>query len=277
VTLTWSVPANLGGAPAASSYQIDRSSDNGTTWTSLGSYASSPALVTAPAKNTTWLYRVAARTAFGLGDYSATASFTTATTVPGAASGLGVSLVSGTTPVLRVVWNAPADNGGSPSLGYRVERSENNVSAWTVAGTTDANTRQLDLAPSAPGAFVYFRVFAFTSVGMATSAPVNGMRMPYVAPAATSAPVVTTAANSTTAAPRILITWSASVNLGGSTLSFYSLQVSTDGINWATWANTTALNWYAVRPAAGTTLKYRVVTYTAAGLTTASAVTTVTH
>jgi hypothetical protein len=74
-----------------------------------------------------------------------------------------------------------------------------------------------------------------------------------------------------------MITWSASANLGGSTLSFYSLQVSTDGTNWVTWANTTALNWYAARPAAGTTVQYRVVTYTAVGLTTASAVTTVTH
>ncbi|MEN9660378.1 MAG: hypothetical protein RLZZ443_307 [Actinomycetota bacterium] len=277
VTLAWSVPANLGGAPSAASYQVDRSSDNGATWTTLGSYLTSPALVTAPAKNTTWLYRVAARTAFGLGDYSAPASFTTAATVPSFATNLSASLISGTTPVIRVVWAAPADNGGSPILGYRVERSENGVSAWTAAGTTDANTRQLDVTPSAPGAFVYFRVFAFTSVGMATSAPVNGMRMPYAAPAATSAPVVTAASNSTTAAPRIMITWSASANLGGSTLSFYSLQVSTDGTNWVTWANTTALNWYAARPAAGTTLQYRVVTYTAAGLTTASAVTTVTH
>jgi subtilisin family serine protease len=277
VTLSWQVPANLGGAIAASYYQVDRSSDNGGTWSLLGSYTATSAQVTAPAKNATWLYRVAARTAFGLGDYSNSVAFTTPASVPGSTSGVGATLISGDTSVIRVVWNAPADNGGSPITGYRIEKSENGMSTWTAVGATDGNTRQLDVAPSAPGLFVYFRVYAVTSVGMATTASVNGLRMPYVAPAATSAPVVTTAANSTTAAPRIMITWTPSASYGGSTLSFYSLQVSTDGTNWVTWANTTALNWYAVRPAAGTTLQYRVVTYTAVGMTTASAVTTVTH
>ena len=277
VTLSWQVPANLGGAIAASYYQVDRSSDNGGTWSLLGSYTATSAQVTAPAKNATWLYRVAARTAFGLGDYSNSVAFTTPASVPGSTSGVGATLISGDTSVIRVVWNAPADNGGSPITGYRIEKSENGMSTWTAVGATDGNTRQLDVAPSAPGLFVYFRVYAVTSVGMATTASVNGLRMPYVAPAATSAPVVTTAANSTTAAPRIMITWTPSASFGGSSLSFYSLQVSTDGTNWVTWANTTALNWYAVRPAAGTTLQYRVVTYTAVGMTTASAVTTVTH
>ncbi|MFM5968313.1 MAG: hypothetical protein ACKOQ8_04650, partial [Micrococcales bacterium] len=141
----------------------------------------------------------------------------------------------------------------------------------------DGNTRTLDVTPSAPGVLVYFRVFAANSLGSSTSAAMNGVRMPFVAPAQAGAPVVTTAANSTSAAPRISITWSAPANLGGSSLSYYSLQVSVDGTNWVTWANTTALNWYAPRPATGTTLQYRVVTLVSSGLNSISAVTTVTH
>jgi hypothetical protein len=133
----------------------------------------------------------------------------------------------------------------------------------------------LDVAPSAPGVFVYYRVFAINSVGMGTTASINGVRMPYVAPAAVGAPSVTN--NVTNTVQRIQISWSAASNFGGSTLAYYSLQVSTDGVNWVTWANTTALTWSANRPAAGTTLKYRVVTVSSVGMTSASAVTTVTH
>mgnify|MGYP002147424533 CR=1 FL=1 len=77
--------------------------------------------------------------------------------------------------------------------------------------------------------------------------------------------------NVTNTVQRIQISWSAASNFGGSTLAYYSLQVSTDGINWVTWANTTALTWSANRPAAGTTLKYRVITVSSVGMTSASA------
>ena len=277
VTLTWQAPANLGGAPSASYYQVDRSTDGGTTWQQATTTVAPTAAVAAPPKNTTWQYRVSARTGFGLGDYSTSVSFTTAATVPSAATGLMINLVSAPSAVLRVTWNAPGDNGGFALTGYRIDRSENGGATWATVGTTDANTRQLDVAPSAPGVLVYFRVYAINSVGMSTTAPMNGLRMPYAAPASAGAPVVTTAANSTTSAPRISITWTAPSSFGGSSLSYYSLQVSTDGTNWVTWTNTTATNWYAVKPATGTTLQYRVVTYTAIGMNSVSAVTTVTH
>ncbi|MDE2591969.1 MAG: fibronectin type III domain-containing protein [Actinomycetales bacterium] len=278
LSLTWQQPADLGGAPSASNYQVERSVDGGVTWAIVAYTTSTSATVAAPYKSSSWSYRVAARTGFGLGEYSAAISFTTPATLPGATSGLNLTLVTASTPaVVRVTWNAPSDNGGSAISAYRIEKSETNGSTWTTVGTTDGNTRALEVASSAPGAYVYYRVFAVNSIGSSTSASVNGLRMPFAAPAQAGAPIVTTASNSTAAAPRISVTWSASTNLGGASLSFYSLQVSTDGTNWVTWANTQALNWYAVRPASGTTLQYRVVTYVSSGLSSVSAVTTVTH
>ena len=275
VTLTWQAPADLGGASAVTSYQIDRSTNGGLNWSSLAVSTSTSIAVTAPPKNATWQYRVSARTGYGLGDASNVASLTTSATVPGPVSGVAATVVNSGTPVVRVVWNAPADNGGFAVTGYRIEKSENSSSNWVVVGSTEATSRMLDVAPSAPGVFVYYRVFAINSVGMGTTASINGVRMPYVAPATVGAPSVTN--NVTNTVQRIQISWSAASNFGGSTLAYYSLQVSTDGVNWVTWANTTALTWSANRPAAGTTLKYRVVTVSSVGMTSASAVTTVTH
>ncbi|MFM5968661.1 MAG: fibronectin type III domain-containing protein, partial [Micrococcales bacterium] len=184
LTLTWQQPTDLGGAPSASSYQIDRSVDDGTTWATVAYSGGTSVIVAAPAKNSTWSYRVAARTGFGLGEFSNTVAYSTPATLPGSASGLSAVLITTANPaVIRVTWNAPVDNGGSAISAYRVEKSENNGSTWTAVGTTDGNTRTLDVTPSAPGVLVYFRVFAANSLGSSTSAAMNGVRMPFVAPA----------------------------------------------------------------------------------------------
>ena len=54
---------------------------------------------------------------------------TTPTTVPGAPTGL-TATASGTTTI-DLSWTAPADNGGSPITGYRIEVSPNGTSSWT--------------------------------------------------------------------------------------------------------------------------------------------------
>jgi hypothetical protein len=277
VTLTWQVPADLGGAIAGITYQVDRSLDAGSSWASITVTSVTRIVITGPVKGTGAIYRVRTRTGYGLGDAAVSNVITSAATVPSMPSGLTASLTTDGSARVNLTWGAPTDGGGSPMVGYRVETLVTSATGWTQLATTDAATRTTSTAFGAPGTYVSFRVFAINQVGTSAQAYSMSVRMPYAAPAAPSNPVVTTASNSTTASPRISITWVASSNLGGSTLRYYSLQSSTDGATWVTLTNTTATSWYSGKPVTGTTMLYRVVVNTSAGFSAVSGVTTVTH
>jgi hypothetical protein len=97
--------------------------------------------------------------------------------------------------------------------------------------------------------------------------------MPYEAPAAAGAPVVTNSSTSTANSPRISIGWTAPASFGGSALSYYQLQQSTDGATWSTVVNTSVTSYAIAKPAAGARVYFRVVAFTSAGLNSVSAVT----
>jgi hypothetical protein len=277
VTLAWQVPGNLGGAPAVSSYQIDRSFDGGVTWSSYTSTTATRVVLTGPAKGTSATYRVTARTGYGLGEAAVSNVVTSAATAPSMPNGLSATLTTDGTARVNLSWGTPSDGGGSPMVGYRVESYVSSATGWVLVATTDATTRTASAPFGNPGTYLSFRVFAINQVGASTQAYSTSVRMPYVAPSASGNPVITNASNSTTTAPRILVTWTASSNLGGASLRYYALQSSTDGITWTTLTNTTATNWYSVKPATGTSLQYRVVVVTSSGLSAVSGVTAVTH
>jgi titin len=277
VTLSWQTPANLGGATAVSYYLIDRSLDGGATWTQVTSSSATRVVIGGPAKGTSAQYRVTPRTGYGNGDSAVSAVVTSAATIPSTPTAVTAALSTDGSNTVTLSWMPPTDGGGAALVGYRIERNEVSSTGWSVIGTTDANTRTLQVPFSAPGSYAQYRVFAINQIGTSAQAYTISVRMPYAAPAASGTPVVTTAVNSTTTAPRILVTWGASTNFGGAGLSYYSLQTSTDGVTWAVMANTTATNWYAVKPATGTRVQYRVVVYTTAGFNATSGVTTVTH
>jgi titin len=276
VTLTWAAPSDLGGA-AGATYQIERSLDNGVTWSLYGTTSALTASITGPAKGITHKYRVATKTGYGLSDYTSVVTVSTPVTVPSYPGSVSGSLTTDGSNQIRLTWIAPYDNGGSPITGYRVDRNDStNTSLWSTVATTDANTLTAAFPVAAPGVLVTFRVYAISAIGTSTAAIVWQVRMAYVAPAATSAPVVTNSTNSTATTPRISINWTAASSFGGSSLSYYQLQQSTDGVTWVAIQNTAGTSFTGNKPVAGTRLFFRVVTYTAAGLTSASAVTTAT-
>ena len=75
--LTWTAPGNTGAAPVID-YVIMRSSNGGSTWATVNDGISTATSFTAsyPAKNTTYIYRVYAKTMYGQGAY-AQITFTT--------------------------------------------------------------------------------------------------------------------------------------------------------------------------------------------------------
>ncbi len=81
------------------------------------------------------------------------------------------AMVSSTSQI-NLSWTAPADNGGSPITGYKIERSTNAGSTWStiVANTASTSTTYSDTGLAAGTAYMY-RVSAINAVG--TSPPSN--------------------------------------------------------------------------------------------------------
>lgn len=75
VLVSFVAPSNLGGS-ALSSYQVQVSRDGGATWAATATTRNLTIAVAAPAKGVTWSYRVVASTSVGLGDASASVSYT---------------------------------------------------------------------------------------------------------------------------------------------------------------------------------------------------------
>jgi hypothetical protein len=252
VKASWQVPSNLGGSTYLI-YHIDYSRDNGATWLRMTSVSSTSANLTRPTKGTTWLYRVTTFTSFGLGDSSASFSISAATTVPSTPSIRSFTMNPDQT--MTLLFNGPSDNGGLALSGYTVERSANG-SVWTALTTVSAAGGPVVIEKQAPGTLVYVRVIATNSLGNSSPSSWRALQTPFVQ---------ASAVQNLTATPgsSVSLRWQAPSNLGGSTsVSYYRLESSVDGVNWATFANVSGTSWNVSNPAKGTTLNYRVTAYT---------------
>ena len=187
---------------------------------------------------------------------------TTTTTVPGAPTGL-TATASGTSAI-DLAWTAPSNDGGSAITGYRIEVSSDGVSSWTdlVADTDNTNTTYEDHFPA--GTTRHYRVSAINSVGTGAASNVATLTVPG-APTG----LMATASGTNT----INLSWTAPSNDGGSAISGYRIEVSSDGgSSWISLVvdtddtNTT----YEDRQPAGTTRHYRVSAINSVGTGAAS-------
>lgn len=171
INLSWTAPSNNGGS-SITGYMIERSKDNGTTWSTIQSNTGSASTTYSDiglAHSTTYTYRVSAINSAGTSTPSNTASATTFNTVPTPPTGLTA------TPSLtqiNLAWNASGDNGGTPITGYKIERSTDGGTTWTllVANTASSSTTYSDSNVFPLTTYTY-RVSAINSVG--TSGPSN--------------------------------------------------------------------------------------------------------
>ena len=179
--------------------------------------------------------------------------------VPGAPTGL-TATASGT-DTISLSWTAPADNGGSAITGYKIEVSTDNETTWSdlVADTTSTATtyEHTGLAASTTR---HYRVSAINSIGTGTASDVVNTTTDAATATAPGAPtgLTATASGSST----INLSWTAPTSTGGSAITGYKIEVSTDSET--TWtdlvANTasTATSYEHAGLAGGTTRHYRV-------------------
>lgn len=128
VTLAWKAPASGGGLPITD-YVVERSGDDGKTWSVVDDGVSTvPAATVAGLVNgTPWVFRVAAVNEVGTGPFSPRTAIVVPATTPGTPTGLSVTR-SGTKASLA--WTAPASSGGVAIVDYPVEWSADGGATW---------------------------------------------------------------------------------------------------------------------------------------------------
>ena len=250
-----------GAAPAAPPSPATRSRSPPTAapaWTDLVANTSNTATTYAHTglAGTTRHYRVSAINANGTGVPSNVANATTGATAPGAPTGL-TATASGTTAI-NLSWSAPGSTGGSAITGYRIEVSSNGGSSWTnlVANTSNTTTTYAHTGLTA-GTTRHYRVSAINTNGTGVPSNVANATTGATAPGAPTG--LTATASGTTA---INLSWSAPGSTGGSAITGYKIEVSSNGgSSWTDLvANTsnTATTYAHTGLTAGTTRHYRV-------------------
>src|SRR2546427_618665 len=223
IHLSWTAPTAIG--LVVSGYEIERSTNGGLTWAVLVTDTGSTATTyadTGLAHTTLYTYRVhTIAPAIGTGSPSNTPSATTLAVAPSSPSGLTATAVSPSQ--ISLSWTAPADNGGSPITGYRIEKSIDGGSTWTtlVGNTGNTATTYSDTGLAHTTTYTY-RVSAINSIGT-SSASAN---VPATTLIATPSPPTGLAA-ATISSSQINLSWTAPTDNGGPALTRYKIARST--------------------------------------------------
>ena len=258
INLTWTAPASTGGSPITG-YKIEVSSDGGSSWSDLVANTNSTTTTyahTGLSGGTTRHYRVSAINANGAGTPSNVDNATTGSTVPGAPTSLSAA-ASGTTRI-NLTWTAPASTGGSPITGYKIEVSSDGGSSWTdLEANTNSTTTTYSHTGLAAGATRHYRVSAINTNGAGTPSNVANATTGTTVPGAPTVLQATASGNT-----RIDLSWTAPASTGGSAITGYKIEVSSDGgSNWSDLVantNSTTTTYSHTGLAAGDTRHYRV-------------------
>ena len=148
-----------------------------------------------------------------------------------------VTNVTGTAGIgqISVTWSAPVSNGGSALTDYTVQYSSNSGGTWTTFADGVSTATSTTVTGLSAGTSYTFRVLAKNTIGdgpySAASAAVSAATTP-------DAPTTVVA---TQGVGQMGVTWSAPVNNGGSAITDYVVQYSSDsGSNWTTFADGTS-------------------------------------
>ena len=181
LNLSWTAPGDDGGTPIIA-YDLrhietgagDKSDVNWTVKEDVWTTGSDPLqyALTGLTGSTQYDVEVRAVNATGESDWSATVTGTTdPPAAPEAPTGLMAQVVSGEARV-NLSWTAPANTGGAPITGYKIEASHDGNTSWTEVHTTTGDaTGYTDVGDDGDGPMFgvgevrHYRVSAINSVG----------------------------------------------------------------------------------------------------------------
>jgi hypothetical protein len=188
VSLSWTAPSN--GGATITDYEIDYSSDSGTTWNTFadGTSATTSATVTGLTNGTAYTFRIRAINSAGT---SASSSASTAVT-PKAVTSEPTSVTGtfGNTEV-SLSWTAPSSINGSAITDYTIQYSSNNGTSWSTFSHTASTSTSATITGLTNGTSYTFKVAAVNAVGTSAYSTVSSAVVPATIPSTASAPSVT--------------------------------------------------------------------------------------
>lgn len=229
VSLSWSAPLSNGGR-AITDYDIQFSSNSGSTWTTFTDSVSSAtsAVVTGLTNGTSYIFQVAAKNSVGTGGYSVASAAVIPFTVPGQPT--SVTGVAGVSQV-ALSWTAPTSDGGSALTDYVVEYSTNSGTTWITFTDSVSTTTSVTVTGLTNGTGYVFRVSARNIAGTGLPSSSSSSVIPRTAPSAAQS-VVGVSGNA-----QVALSWSAPSSTGGNAVTDYVVQYSSDGTTWTTFTD----------------------------------------
>lgn len=258
VALSWSAPAATNGSPI-SDYLVQFSTDgsNWTTFTHTASTSSSIA-VTGLTNGTSYSFKVAAVNQAGAGAFS-----TPATATPRGLSdapGNVQATVSGM--LVALAWAAPLSDGGAAVTDYTIQYSPNNGTSWVTLNDGLSTALSASTSSLTAGTSYVFQVAAVTAAGRGPWSSSSNSVTPI-----TVASAPRTVSGSATAAG-ITVVWFAPLTEGGSAVTDYVVQYSSDtGATWSSAPHAASSSTSLLIPGLNPALNYtfRVAAINAAG------------
>lgn len=225
VVVSWTAPSSNGGS-LITDYDLWYSSNDGITWTAFMDSVSSvtSVRVTGLSLNTSYIFRVAARNAAGVGASSTPTSPLTYKNPPAAPSN-----ITGTVGSKSVVlsWSAPDYDGGNSIVDYLIQYRRTNATSWTLFADGVSTATTATVTGLTNGTSYVFRVAAVSSVGSSEYSTLASELTPFSLPAAPSNVVGVSGASSAR------LTWTAPGDNGGFAVADYEIQYSTNaGSSW---------------------------------------------
>jgi len=224
VALTWSAPSGNGGS-TITNYNVQYSANSGGSWTTFTRSASSAlaATVTGLTNGTGYIFRVAAVNAVGAGTYSSAS--TSVTPMRTASAPTNPTGTAGNEQV-TIAWDPPY-NGGSTVTDYSVQYSSNSGATWSTAALTGSTSTSYTVTGLRNGSGYIFRVAAVNAVGVGTYSAPSTSSTPRTVPDAPSG------VTATTGNTQVSLVWQIPAENGGSNITDYVVQYSSNG--GATW------------------------------------------
>ena len=259
VALSWVAPLSNGGS-AITFYRVKYSVDNGATWTKFADVPSTAAsaTVTGLINGTGYLFQVAAVNGAGIGTY-ARSTVLIPRTVAGAVTGLAGTVGNGQ---VTLIWVAPLSNGGSAITDYVVQRSSNSGASWTTFVHVASTATTATVTGLTNGTNYLFQVAAVNGAGLGVYAQ-STVLTPRTVPGGV------TGLAGTTGNGQVTLAWVAPISNGGSAISDYRVEYSSNsGTSWTTFVHvaSTATSATVTGLTNGTSYLFRVAAMNAAGL-----------
>jgi len=208
-TITWQIPASTGGS-AITGYRVQSSGDRGGTWTTVADVGTVfTTAVTGLAGSTDYVFRVAAVTSYGAGQYSNPSNSVTVLSSASTPTAVRSLAAVPTTTTIPLTWIAPASQGSSAIIDYQVRAGD---STFTTTGTSYTVTSLT------PGSTYVIQVAARNALGVGEWATITRTTQ---ATASDRPPSAVTAFTLVGTSDGFTASWSAPSSDGGSAITSY--------------------------------------------------------